>query len=115
MTIEWYAASMAASVGVAGREELARQAERLLTEAKKEVPVDTGELMRSGSVALKNAGNSAEVSFNKPYAATQHENLAFVHPVGKAKYLEDPLVALAPSIFEAICKAESAALGRGGR
>jgi hypothetical protein len=115
--MEWFGDGLAESIRAAGLKELPRQAERLLTAAKKEAPVDTGDLMRSGTVTMSIAGQGgqAEVSFNTPYAVVQHENMGFAHPHGKAKYLEDPLRAMSPSIFEAIRKAQEAALVKGLR
>ena len=84
----------------------------LLDLAIQECPIDTGALRKSGLVKLngqiiakgskKNVIASyninlqdgkfeVEVSFNTPYALRQHEVLSYVHKVGKAKYLEDPL------------------------
>lgn len=79
--------------------------EEVMTESKKECPVDTGALKSTGHVEKpvieggvvtvvggyggpaqgKNAGK--EVG----YAAEVHENLAAHHKVGKAKFLEDPI------------------------
>jgi len=89
----------------------------LLGEAMRRAPKDTGHLRGSG-IAKVNEEQVAhtegegdltkdkefiglvasvinevvgEVAFNTPYAAIQHEELAFNHQDGEAKYLERPL------------------------
>ena len=57
----------------------------ILGEAKKQVPVDTGTLMRSGEVSQESKTGTVKVSFNTPYARRQHEEHS-----AKAKYLERP-------------------------
>lgn len=84
----------------------------LLGEAQRQAPVEEGTLRGSGSVELRQVGNSleVEVSFNTPYAARQHEETEWRHPLGgKAKYLEDPLKGRAAA-YERIL---GAAVGRG--
>lgn len=81
-------------------EELRREADELLADAREEVPVDTGALHDSGKVT-GDAGSvfigpkSVEfvVSFgggDVDYAVYVHEDLTKRHTFGKAKYLEDP-------------------------
>jgi hypothetical protein len=59
--------------------------ELILGESKKKVPIDTGTLMRSGTVNADYTKNFVEISFNTPYARKQHE----IHK-SKSKYLERP-------------------------
>jgi hypothetical protein len=40
----------------------------------------------------------AEISFNTVYAAAQHEHTEYMHDIGKAKYLEGPLLQYAPEM-----------------
>lgn len=79
--------------------------EMLLTKSQKEVPHATGTLMRSGTVTVD--AKSVYVSYDTPYAVSQHEDLnnkgekvKLRHPDPrnpisssgrKSKYLEDPL------------------------
>jgi hypothetical protein len=44
------------------------------------------------------------IGFNTEYAAAVHENLNAHHTVGKAKYLEDPLMARVDDIPKNIAK-----------
>lgn len=72
-------------------------ANEVMTESKRQVPVDTGTLRASGYVgAPKGTGTSmsVEVGYGGPaeqYAVRVHEDLAAHHAEGNAKYLERPL------------------------
>lgn len=72
-------------------------AEQLLASAQALVPVDTGDLRRSGTYHPAVDGELvARVTFNTHYAVEQHENLGFYHPkeknpLAQAKFLETPL------------------------
>jgi hypothetical protein len=84
----------------------------LLGDAVRDAPIEVGDLRGSGHADMggvtiakgnKNGGIDvvstetphgleAMVTFEEPYALTQHEHLEYQHPRGgKAKYLEDPL------------------------
>lgn len=66
----------------------------LLGESKQQAPLDTGDLRGAGKSKVTQVGEDivGTVSFNKPYALIQHEDMTFNHPKGgKAKYLSDPL------------------------
>lgn len=60
----------------------------LLEESRKQVPLDTGALSRSGTV--ESEGLSATVSYDTPYAVRWHETKANFQHGRKKKYLEDP-------------------------
>ena len=84
----------------------------LMAEAKRQVPIDEGTLRRSAvkEVAWQGDRVVANVSFNTPYAAAQHEG-DFVHPKGgKRKYLEDPLKAMKPKMARRLNDAYKQAL-----
>lgn len=71
---------------------LTTEAELIMTDAKKNTPVDTGALRSSGLVTAKS--NAVELSFGgaaSSYAAIVHERLDLHHPVGEAKFLENAL------------------------
>ncbi|HWO65365.1 MAG TPA: hypothetical protein VNO31_35555 [Umezawaea sp.] len=66
--------------------------EHLLTESRKEVPLEEGTLERSGAAVTDAANLRGAVSYDTKYAVRQHEELDWQHDAGrKAKYLEDPL------------------------
>jgi hypothetical protein len=68
-----------------------RALEHTLGVANTQVPLDEGNLERSGRVDVD--GLDGSISYDTPYAVIQHERLDFVHPIPgrKAKYLEDPM------------------------
>lgn len=64
-------------------------AEFLLAEANKTVPFDEGTLARSGQVTVDTSEGIAVVSYDTPYAVTQHEDTRLHHPNGRrAKWLQ---------------------------
>ena len=76
----------------AATEGLALAAEHLLGKARAIVPLETGQLSRSGRAEVDRAGLLAAVSFDTVYAVRQHEELTWRHPNGRqAKYLETPM------------------------
>lgn len=84
------AADRAARAGALRGVRLA--AEHLLTESRARVPIEEGTLERSGTVTVDEAGPSAVVSYDTPYAVRQHEDMTLRHDAGRtAKYLEQPL------------------------
>ena len=78
------------------KRELYVEAEGIMTQSKELVPVDTGNLRDSGTVALPRQEGSVvlqELGFGgsaADYAVYVHENTVVFHPVGMAKFLEIP-------------------------
>jgi hypothetical protein len=71
---------------------LALAMEHLLTESRKQVPLEEGTLERSGVAVTDAEALLGAVSYDTKYAVRQHEELGWKHDEGrKAKYLEDPL------------------------
>ena len=76
---------------------LYREAERIMTAAKRLTPILTGALKGSGQVVPPTEtarGASVTMGFGNSaigYAVHVHENLQAHHPVGQAKFLEQPL------------------------
>lgn len=104
---------------VAGK--LFRSANRVLTESKRLVPVDTGNLKATGSVEVPDVGGSrvtTEVGYGgsaAPYALVVHEDLEAFHDDGSAKYLEIPFRAEAEGTLRELRKVISLLRGtRGG-
>ena len=125
--VKWYGKEAVKIAQEAGVKALRTGGEKVLTEAIKAAPVDTGTLRRSGTVtvgALPDSGSVYEsakagrdmakafpgeagkvkavyVSFNTPYARRQHEELDYVHPKGGGpKYLETPFRQLEGKVKE---------------
>jgi hypothetical protein len=92
------------SVPQKAMERLGQNAEFILSESKKEVPWDTTHLLQTGTVEPLPEGDGFEIGYNTPYAERQHEDMTMHHPKpgAKAKYLEDPLMRIAPTIAEDI-------------
>ncbi len=94
---------------------LYQRANLIMTEAKRLTPVDTGALRASGHVdepSVKGAEISVALGFNTPYAIPVHENLTARHPVGQAKYLEEPMLAASKTIGADVKSAIEKSLGR---
>ena len=116
-TVKWRGKEAVKIAQEAGLKALRTGGEKILTEAIKAAPVDTGTLRRSGTVTVgklpefervyesAKAGNemgkafpgetgkekAVYVSFSTPYARRQHEELDYYHPKGGGpKYLETP-------------------------
>lgn len=88
-------------------------ADDLMGRAQREAPVEEGTLRGSATVTIVTTSEmgSAVVSFNTVYAARQHEEVTWKHPKGgKAKYLEDPLKAMAQRYVQALAAAQRKAL-----
>lgn len=67
-------------------------AQHVLGEARKIVPIEEGELSRSGVASVDADELTSAVSFDTPYAVVQHEDLTLNHDDGRqAKYLEQPM------------------------
>lgn len=87
--------------------------EHVLGESSKVVPIEEGTLSRSGKVTAETQGDTAvaAVSYNTPYAARQHEDMSYRHDPGRrAKYLEDPLHAEAPTVAKIMAETVGEAL-----
>lgn len=95
-----------------GADALERIGDDLVGEGAREAPIDEGTLRGAGTVELEITANGVEVivAFPLVYAARQHEEVDWEHPLGgKAKYLEDPLKAKIPR-YERLL---AGAVGRG--
>lgn len=65
--------------------------QHLLQVATQKVPLEEGDLQRSGEVS-DNGEDTVAVSFDRPYAVRQHEEMTWRHDEGRqAKYLEEPM------------------------
>ena len=90
--LEWHGDEIAGAARDAMLDGLFEASEELLRLSSEEVPRDEGILEGSGVVDIDDMAGEATVSYDRPYAVRQHEDLAYNHQNGrKAKYLEDPL------------------------
>ena len=75
------------------------EASNIMTDSKKQSPVDLGTMKASGYITLPEITLSSvkvEMGYGGPsadYVVVQHEHTEFNHEVGKAKFLEDPMYA----------------------
>lgn len=89
----------------AARRAVTMVGEDLLGEAQRRAPIEEGTLRASGELEVEERGDTitAVVSFNTVYAARQHEELDWDHPLGgQAKYLESVLREREPRYRRAI-------------
>ena len=86
--LKWDEAKAVGRVTSRGSRAIRDVAQALLDESKKQVPLDTGALERSG--AVDSQGMEATVSYDTPYAVRWHEHSANFQHGRKKKYLEDP-------------------------
>ena len=83
---------------------LYEEAQEIMSESKKQCPVDTGALRASGYVnepEETKEGIYVQMGYggpSAPYAIYVHERLDLHHRVGKAKFLEDPVKDRAPQL-----------------
>jgi hypothetical protein len=67
-------------------------AEHVLGESRRRVPIEEGNLERSGTATVDEDELRAAVAYDTPYAVRQHEDMTYRHDQGRqAKYLEEPL------------------------
>lgn len=77
---------------VAFGKALGIEARGVLADSQAEVPIDTGELLESGVIVenLDPPSPNVRIGYGAEHALIVHENLDASHPVGKAKFLQDP-------------------------
>ena len=97
------------SVSLVIKDALDEWAEKVLEESKRLVPVQTGELQKSGEVVktaiIGNMSPKVEIIYTAEYALTIHEDLTLKHPNGgQAKYLEQPMTDHQGELVETIKK-----------
>jgi hypothetical protein len=86
--------------------ELRAQAMVLKGRSQALCPVDSGTLRNSA--VIEEGDTYIEVGYGgeaSAYAAIQHENMSFHHPVGQAKYLEQPATEMEEEIKAAVARA----------
>jgi hypothetical protein len=119
--LKWYGEKAKDSERAGTARGLMLGAEHVLEEANRIVPIEDGDLLRSGhpwppeQVGLVGGeGMQAAVTYDTPYAVRQHEELDYHHDVGrKAKYLETPIndAGVKAKVEELIAREIKAALG----
>jgi hypothetical protein len=90
--LEWDDDKIKAAISGASMAGLELAAEHLLQVSSQLAPLEEGDLARSGEVSKDDSLETVAVSYDRPYAVAQHEELTWRHDAGKqAKYLEQPM------------------------
>ncbi|NKR32277.1 hypothetical protein GS504_15635 [Rhodococcus hoagii] len=88
MAVQWNGPAVAAKQKQATAHGVTQATEALLAHARSRAPLREGDLRRNSKADTD--GNSGRVSFSSVYAARQHEEVGWHHPIdGEAKYLEN--------------------------
>jgi hypothetical protein len=93
-----------------------QEALAIMAQSKQEVPVDTGRLRQTGYVAKPRPtvrGPMVSMGYGTRYALPVHERLEVRHPVGKAKFLEDPVNAAKQGYTDRVARRAWANFKRG--
>lgn len=110
--IEWNGDEILAALSGATMEGLELAAGHLLQVSSELAPHEEGDLARSGEVSKDETTSTVAVSFDRPYAVRQHEELTWKHDEGKqAKYLEEPMGTEQDTMLALIAAAGREALG----
>lgn len=89
--IEWHGDEIMAALRGANLRGLILAGEHLLQVSSTLVPHEEGDLERSGEVT-HDGRDTVAVSYDRPYAVKQHEDLSLRHDEGRqGKYLEQPM------------------------
>lgn len=90
----------------AGATAVYQEALALLAESKQEVPVQYGTLRRSGYADAPSGVDDPHcvVGYGTNYALPVHERIEVFHPVGKSKFLIDPMLRRAAGYKERMTK-----------
>lgn len=90
--LTWDGDRVLAALSEAGMDGLLVAGEHLLQTSSGLVPHEEGDLERSGEVSSDPGSGTVAVSYDRPYAVKQHEDLTLRHDDGRqAKYLEEPM------------------------
>ena len=89
----------------------------IFRESQEEVPVDTGRLRSSGGVVLRGSKREPEVIvfYGTNYALPVHQRVEVPHATGKARFLSDPFLRVAPQLLSLLVAGtrKNIAAGRG--
>ena len=73
-------------------ESIEEQGHKIMLESKKQVPVKTGRLKRSGRVFVENVLNKVTLAYGTSYGLNVHERYEVFHKNGKPRFLQDPIL-----------------------
>lgn len=112
LELEWNGDEILAKLRGALMEGLELAGEHLLQVSGDLAPHEEGDLQRSGEVSKDETEQEVAVSYDRPYAVRQHEDLALHHDEGRqAKYLEEPISTEQDTMLALIANAAGRPLG----
>lgn len=104
--VDWDTKALSNDAQKAALEALIDGAEFILDRSNAIAPIDEGDLIRSGAVAVDTGDNSVNVFYDTPYAVRQHEDLSLRHSNGRrAKFLESAMRANKDKVIEFVASA----------
>lgn len=110
MRIDWNSDAVIARLDQAKHQAITAGAHHLLDESNRIAPIETGDMIRSGTVV--SSGGEAAVGYTSVYAARQHEEVGWLHDDGRqSKYLETALEASKDDILQTIADRVARELG----
>lgn len=110
--LTWNGDEVLAALRGASMDGLELATEHLLQVSSSLAPHEEGDLERSGEVSTDETEMAAAVSFDRPYAVRQHEELTWRHDEGRqAKYLEQPMSTEKDTMLAILAKAAGKPLG----
>ncbi|MGW4467471.1 minor capsid protein [Micromonospora sp. NPDC004704] len=110
--LTWDDDKVLAALSEATMDGLELAAEHLLQVSSGLVPHEEGDLERSGEVSRDDSQDAVAVSYDRPYAVRQHEDMTLRHDDGRrAKYLEEPMTTERDTMLALIAKAAGKPLG----
>ena len=105
-TAKWYGDRAKDAAREGGAEGIQEGAELVFGMSQRAVPEASGALKSSGKINRSEDGLKADISYGEGLpdnrAIIVHEKLDLRHPVGTAKYLENPTTEAAPKVNEAV-------------
>lgn len=108
---EWHGEEIEALITGDTFEGLLLAAEHLSQVSSSRAPHEEGDLERSATVSDEEAVGLVAVSFDRPYAVVQHEDMTLQHDAGRTpKYLEGPMHEEADVMLAIIAKQAGQAL-----
>lgn len=90
---KWHGAVVDARMRAGAVRGIQLATEHLLTESRRIVPLETGDLERSGTASVDEGELRGCVAYLQIHAVRQHEEMDWNHAPGRSsKYLENPLL-----------------------
>jgi hypothetical protein len=104
--------ALAVKIGEGARRGLIMAGEHALGVSNQIVPLEEGDLARSGSVTQDDASVKTAVSYDTDYAVKQHEDESLHHDAGRqAKFLETAMTSQRETMLAIVQQAVKGAMG----